>query len=78
MNRVVPLTPWGKAVKIEMIKRDITPKQLVQTLREHGCTVSEPKLSAMLNGRLGQRSSDVVACIDRLLSIPPNVEGRPA
>lgn len=76
--RIKPLTPWGKEVRIRMIRNDITPKKLIETIRGYGLIIDESKLSKMLSGTVGQRSPDVVACIDKLFSIPDDVPGRPA
>lgn len=76
--RTHALTPWGKEVLKRSIDRDMTQMQVVDTLRRQGIPITKASLSAMLSGRHGMRSPDTVAAIDRLLDIPPDVEGRPA
>ncbi len=73
-----PLTPWGKEVKHAMLNLDITPKELVASLRARGLLITDAKLSAMLSGQVGQRSPEMVAAVEELLDIPPAVAGRPA
>lgn len=73
-----PLTPWGKEVKIAMLNADITPKELVASLRARGLLITDAKLSAMLSGQVGQRSPEMVAAVEEMLDISPAVAGRPA
>lgn len=77
-NRIKPLTPWGKQVKIRMIAEDITAPELVEAIRAKGLRITGAKLSAMLSGSAGTRSPEMVEAIDSLLSIPAGVAGRPA
>ena len=76
--RTMPVTPWGKEVKKRMIDTDIQPKELVAIIRARGILITTVKLSQMLSGVTGQRSPDMVAAIEDILSIPPGIAGRPA
>ena len=77
-NRKEPLTPWGKAVKIAMLQKDISPKELVEQVRAKGPKITATTLSRLLSCSIGQRSPEMVAAIDEILGIPPEVIGRPA
>lgn len=77
-RRCRPLTPWGKEVKKQMLEQDIEASQIISALRAQGIRTSASQISCMLSGTLGQRSPEVVAAIDRLLSIPEDIPGRPA
>lgn len=77
-NRTLPLTPWGKAVKIKLLSEDMAPRELVAAIRARGILITETTLSKLLSGTAGQRSPAMVAAIDEILGISPEVEGRPA
>lgn len=76
--RMHALTPWGKAVIKQIIDRDLTQAQVVDAIRAQGIKITRASFSAMMSGRHGTRSPDMVAAVDRLLDIPPEVTGRPA
>lgn len=73
-----PLTPWGKEVKKAMLDGDIAPQTLVDAIRAKGLRLTGSVLSAMLSGSAGFCSHEIIAEIDAMLSIPPDVPGRPA
>lgn len=78
-TRTRTLTLWGKEVQKRMIDRDMTAMEVVDILRANGIpTITSAKFSAMLTGTVGTRSPEMVAAIDELLGIPPEVPGRPA
>ena len=77
-NRKLPLTPWGKAVKMEMLRTDMAPRELVSQVRAKGPRITETTLSKLLSGSAGQQSPEMIAAIDEILGIPPEVTGRPA
>ena len=57
-----PSDEWSKAVKIELVKREMSVNQLAKKIN-----VSRDRLSLVINGRM--MNEDIVCAVNRLLNI---------
>lgn len=72
------LTPWGKEVKIHLLKKDMDEAALADLLRERGFFTTRTTIIGMMRGYRGKTADAEKKAINEILGICVDASGRPA